>query len=459
MINALEDKLETMRSFYNSGATKTFAFRKQQLLQLKNIVLQHEDALYDALYTDLKKSREETWVTETGFFITELNDAIRNLSRWMKPEKVSTNLLNMPSSSYVMNEPLGVVLIIGPWNYPFQLLFTPLIGAIAAGNCVVLKPSEFAPATARVMKDIVAKAFDEKYVLYVEGDGAAVVPAMMNSFVFDHVFYTGSTTVGKIIYGMAAKNLVPVTLELGGKSPCIVEADANIQVAAKRIAMTKFSNCGQMCVAPDYILVHASVKAQLTAALQQAIEQFYTGNAAAAAGYGKIINEKQFDRLTGYLANEKIIYGGSFDRAGLFIAPTLLDEPALTAPVMQEEIFGPILPIIAFTSKAAALNIVAQHKNPLAFYVFTENDQTAQEWVSGVAFGGGCINNASLHLTNYNLPFGGRGFSGTGHYHGRFSFNTFSHKKAVMKTPTWFDPAIKYPPFQGKLKLLKWIIR
>ncbi|MEP6846773.1 MAG: aldehyde dehydrogenase family protein, partial [Panacibacter sp.] len=239
MLETLKQKLEQQRSYFNSGATKSYAFRKEQLQKLRRAVLQHEEAIYDALYTDLKKSREETWVTETGFFIAEINDAIRKLHKWMQPEKVKTNLLNLPSSSYTMSDPLGVVLILGPWNYPLQLLFTPLIGAIAAGNCVVLKPSEFAPATAAVMKEIITKTFDENYILFVEGDGATVVPDMMNNFVFDHVFYTGSTAVGKLIYQMAAKNLVPVTLELGGKSPCVVESDANIDITARRIALTK----------------------------------------------------------------------------------------------------------------------------------------------------------------------------------------------------------------------------
>lgn len=292
MSESLLQKLDTMRNHFNSGATKSFAFRKEQLQKFRDVVLQYEDALYDALYIDLKKSREETWVTETGFFIAEINDAIRNLQSWMKPKKVKTNLLNMPSSSYVMSEPLGVVLVIGPWNYPLQLLFTPVIGAIAAGNCIVVKPSEFAPATANVMKEIISKTFDEKYILFIEGDGATVIPEMMNSFVFDHVFYTGSTTVGKIIYQMAAKSLVPVTLELGGKSPCVVESDANIEVAARRISMTKFSNCGQMCVAPDYVLVHASVKDKLLEALKKTIEKFFTTDPSTAYSYGKIINEK-----------------------------------------------------------------------------------------------------------------------------------------------------------------------
>jgi len=340
-----------------------------------------------------------------------------------------------------------------------QLLFTPIIGAIAAGNCVVVKPSEFAPATSNVMKEIITKTFEENYILYVEGDGAAVVPEMMNNFVFDHVFYTGSTTVGKIIYQMAAKNLVPVTLELGGKSPCVVESDANIEVAARRIALTKFSNCGQMCVAPDYLLVHESVKDKFIEALKKSIEKFYTTDPATAYSYGKIINEKQFTRLINYLQHANIIYGGNHDSAKLFISPTIIDNVDLSSPVMQDEIFGPILPIIIFNKKEEALKIIEQHKNPLAFYVFTQSNTKEREWLDSVAFGGGCVNNASWHLTNYHLPFGGRGFSGTGAYHGTFSFDTFSHKKAIMKTPTWFDPDIKYPPFKGKLKLFKWVIK
>ena len=459
MSETLQQKLDQMRSYFNNGATKSFAFRKAQLQKFRNAVLQHEEDLYAALYSDLKKSKEETWVTETGFFIAEINDAIRHLHKWMKPEKVKTNLLNMPSSSYVMSEPLGVVMVIGPWNYPLQLLFTPIIGAIAAGNCVVVKPSEFAPATSNVMKEIITKTFEENYILYVEGDGAAVVPEMMNNFVFDHVFYTGSTTVGKIIYQMAAKNLVPVTLELGGKSPCVVESDANIEVAARRIALTKFSNCGQMCVAPDYLLVHESVKDKFIEALKKSIEKFYTTDPATAYSYGKIINEKQFTRLINYLQHANIIYGGNHDSAKLFISPTIIDNVDLSSPVMQDEIFGPILPIITFNKKEEALKIITQHKNPLAFYVFTQSNIKEHEWLDSVAFGGGCVNNASWHLTNYHLPFGGRGFSGTGAYHGTFSFETFSHKKAIMKTPTWFDPDIKYPPFKGKLKLFKWVIK
>lgn len=452
-------ELNNLRSFYNTGATRPYAFRKLQLKKLKVCIQQYEQELYSALHADLKKSPEECWVTENGFLLAEMNNILRNLEYWMQPESVSTNLLNLPSSSFVLKEPLGVVLIIGPWNYPLQLLFTPLVGAIAAGNCVVLKPSEFATATAAVMKKIIGEIFDPGYILFAEGEGASVIPGMMNEFVFDHVFYTGSTSVGKIIYQLAAKDLVPVTLELGGKSPCVVEAEVDIKVAAKRIALAKFSNAGQMCVAPDYVLVHASQKEKLIGELKKALRHFFGDDASRHENYGKIINEKHFDRLIGYLGDGTILHGGKSARESLFIEPTIMDAINLQSPIMKEEIFGPILPILSFDSREEALAIIAANKNPLSFYVFTSNFRKEQEWLETVAFGGGCVNNASWHLTNHHLPFGGRGYSGTGSYHGKFSFDTFSHKKSVMKTPTWFDPAIKYPPFKGKLRLFKWVIR
>lgn len=451
--------LLSMRSYFETDATKSYLFRKEQLTKLKAAVIEHSHSIQEALNADLKKSPEETWVTETGFLLAEIKNALRNLKKWMSPEKVVTNLLNLPSKSFVMTEPLGVVLIISPWNYPFQLLFTPLVGAIAAGNCAVLKPSEFAPATAAIMKKIIEAAFDRQYIHLIEGDGAVVIPAMMNNFVFDHVFYTGSTNVGKIIYQMAAGNLVPVTLELGGKSPCIVEADANITVAANRIAMTKFSNAGQMCVAPDYLLVHESIKETLTGAFKIALSKFFGDDASQSYDYGKIINEKQFDRLTTYLKQGNILLGGKTNREKLYIEPTIMDNVSLTSSIMQDEIFGPILPILTFTSMDEAKAIIARHKNPLALYVFTSNHKKEEAWLNAIPFGGGCVNNAAFHLTNHHLPFGGRGFSGSGNYHGWFSYQTFSHIKAVMKTPTWFDPAAKYPPFRGKLKLFKWLIR
>ena len=453
------DQLMQLKRHFETGATLSYQFRREQLKKLKESILNHEQDLYDALYADLKKSPEETWVTETGLVIAELSAAIRHLHRWMEPEPIATNLLNFPSASRVIKEPLGVVLIIGPWNYPFQLLINPLIGAITAGNCVVLKPSEFAPATDAVMKKIIEEAFAKDYVLYIQGDGATVIPAMMNNFRFDHVFYTGSTAVGKIIYKMAAEKLVPVTLELGGKSPCIVESDANIKVAARRIGLTKFNNAGQMCVAPDYVLVHESNKAELIKLLQHSLKQFYGEKPEENYNYGKIINEKQFDRVVNYLSQGTIVYGGRSDKQKLFIEPTLLTNVNAHAPVMNDEIFGPVLPIIGFTTSEEAKAVINKNPNPLAFYVFTSSKKKQNDWLQSISFGGGCVNNASWQLTNHHLPFGGRGSSGIGNYHGKYSFEAFSHKKAVMKTPTWFDPAIKYPPLKGRLKLFKWIIR
>jgi aldehyde dehydrogenase (NAD+) len=351
------------------------------------------------------------------------------------------------------------VLIIGPWNYPLQLLFTPLVGAIAAGNCAVLKPSEFAGATASVMKKIVEDSFAPEHILYVEGDGAEVVPAMMNDFRFDHVFYTGSTFVGNLVYKMAAEKLVPVTLELGGKSPCVIENDANARVAARRIAVTKFSIAGQMCVAPDYLLVHENIKEEFIGHLEEALLQFFGGDAGESESYGKIINEKQFDRLQRYLVSGKVILGGRTDRSKLFIEPTIIEGVSQSDQLMLDEIFGPILPLISFNNAAEAKDVIDQHPDPLAFYVFTSSAQKEDWWLQHVSSGGACVNNASWHLTNHHLPFGGRGNSGIGRHHGKFSFETFSHKKAVLKTPTWFDPNIKYPPFKGKLNLFKKVIR
>lgn len=451
--------LEKMRDHFKGGATRSYQFRKEQLKKLKQSILDHEKELYDALHTDLKKSPEEVWATETGMVISELSAAIKNLKSWMSADRVRTNLLNLPSKSRVMKEPLGVVMIIGPWNYPFQLLINPLIGAIAAGNCVVLKPSEFAPATDAVMKKIIELCFPKEYILYVQGDGATVIPEMMNNFSFDHIFYTGSTMIGKVIYKMAAERLVPVTLELGGKSPCVVESDASIKVAARRIVMTKFSNAGQMCVAPDYVLAHHSVINKLVAAMKENIQTFYSDKPEESYNYGKIINEKQFNRIRGYLTTGTMVHGGRTNKEKLFIEPTLLTNVPIDTPVMQDEIFGPVLPILSFSTKEEALAIIRNHPNPLAFYIYTSSSKNEREWLEAVPAGGSCVNNSSWHLTNHHLPFGGRGFSGTGNYHGHFSFDTFSHKRAVMKTPTWFDPSIKYPPFKGKLGLFKKVIR
>lgn len=455
----IEMDVQALRQSFLQGTTRSLEWRRQQLLNLKAALYQHEEAIYAALSTDLKKSKEEAWITEIGFVLAEISHALKHLKRWMRPQKVGTNLLNFPSKSYLIPEPLGVVLIIGPWNYPLQLVLAPLVGALAAGNCAVVKPSELAPATSALLRQVVNTAFQKNKVLLVEGEGATVIPQMMEAFRFDHVFYTGSTQVGTIIYQLAAKQLVPVTLELGGKSPTVIEADANLEVAARRIAVTKFSNAGQMCVAPDYLLVHHSVQAPFVQYLKKAIHDFYVSDAVRDYHYGKVVNKRQFDRLLQYLQEGNVLYGGTYDAQTLHLAPTLITDVQPDATVMQEEIFGPLLPILTWEKEQDALSIIARNNNPLAFYVFTENDKKADWWMAQVPAGGGCINNVTFHLTNHNLPFGGRGNSGIGAYHGQYSFDTFSHKKGVLKTPTWFDPAFKYPPFKGKLNLLKKFMR
>ena len=454
----MKTQMEALRQYFQSGATQPYAFRIQQLERLKKAVLESEKVLYEALYADLKKTDEDAWATEIGFFLSELNDTIKHLKEWMQPKYVSTNLVNMPSTSFTIQEPLGVVCIIAPWNYPFQLLFTPLIGAIAGGNCAVLKPSEFAPATAKVMGKIIDSLFPDNFVLYLEGEGATVLPPLLSEYRFDHIFYTGSTAVGKIIYKYAAEKLVPVTLELGGKSPAVIASDANLRVAARRLANPKFSNCGQMCIAPDYILVPTHLKDALIKELVIALQSFYGVDAEASEHYGKIINDKQWLRLTSYLSEGVIVYGGKSNREKLFIEPTIMTGIHPDAKIMQDEIFGPILPILTYESKEEALAVIQKNPNPLAFYVFTENKEDEDYWLTNVPSGGACVNNATMHITNHELPFGGRGFSGTGGYHGKSSFDTFTHTKSVLKTPTWIDPGFKYPPYKGKAWLLKRLI-
>ena len=447
-----------MRKYYNSGATRRYDFRRQQLLTLREAILRSETEFNRALYKDLRKTPEEAWVTETGLLLQEINHTLKHLKQWMRPERVGTNLLNLLSVSYVHPSPKGVVLIIGAWNFPLQLLLIPFVGALASGNCAVLKPSEYAPATAAVIAKVIAEVFPKELALVVEGDGAEVVPSMMTAFRFDHVFYTGSSPVGKSVYQMAARELVPVTLELGGKNPCIIEKDADLKVAARRIAVGKFTNAGQMCVCPDYLLAHADIKDKLIDLLRTNITTFYGDHLANGFGYGKIVNEKRFDKLVSYLSEGRVVAGGEHDRSKLFIAPTILDNVSLNASVMQEEIFGPILPVFSFRTDAEAANIIDRNPNPLSFYVFTGSSRKEKEWLEKTQFGTACVNNAAWQFTNHYLPFGGIGHSGTGAYHGKHSFDAFTHKKAIMKTAAWFDPAVKYPPLKGKLKLLKWLV-
>jgi aldehyde dehydrogenase (NAD+) len=451
--------LQHIRAYYNSGATRSYAFRKQQLKALKQALLRHEQEIYDALYADLGKSKEESYLTELGLVLAEISYMLKNLSGWMKPKKVSANAINFPSGSTLYRDPLGVVLIIGPWNYPLQLVMMGVTGAIAAGNCVVIKPSELAPACATVIEKIIRSAFSPEYVTVIQGDGKQVIPHVMNGFRFDHICFTGSVPVGKIVYELAAKQLVPVTLELGGKSPAVVEPDANIPVAARRLVFGKFTNAGQTCIAPDYVLVHNTVKERLVKEMRRAIEAFYGDNSSHSYDYGKIINEKRFDVLVSYLEQGRILFGGAYDRERRWIAPTLMDQVLPDAPLMTEEIFGPLLPILSFNTTNEALEVINRHPNPLAFYIFTKSRRKEKAWISALPFGGGCVNNTLAHFANPHMPFGGVGNSGMGSYHGKFSFDTFSRPKPVLKSPVWIDPSVKYPSFEGKLKLLKMAIR
>jgi aldehyde dehydrogenase (NAD+) len=375
MQNTLTDQLQAMRKYYNSGETLSYIFRKEQLIKLRTAVLQFEAEIYYALYTDLKKSKEESYASELGLLIAEINTALKNLQRWMRPQSAGTDLVNFPSSSKIYRDPLGVVLIIAPWNYPLQLLLIPLVGAIAGGNCVLLKPSELATATASVIEKIIEATFENKYIKVIQGDGAAVIPEMMNAFRFDHVFYTGSIPVGKIIYGLAAKDLIPVTLELGGKSPAIVEADADLATTARRIVLGKFINAGQTCIAPDYLLVHESVKEQLVRNMKNCINNFYTNDISESYDYGKIINERRFDKLVSYLSEGNILFGGQYDKSRLFISPTLMENVPLHASLMTEEIFGPLLPVHPFKNTGEAMRIVRRNAEPLAFYLFTRSKE------------------------------------------------------------------------------------
>jgi len=455
----LGEPLRQMRDYYDSGATRSYAFRRQQLLALRQAVLSSEQQISIALHSDLGKSPEEVYGTETGLLLAEISTALKHLRDWMHPVTVATNLVNLPSRSKIFRDPLGVVLIIAPWNYPFQLALIPLVGAIAAGNCAVVKPSELSPATSALMEKIISSIYAPQYVRVLTGEGAVLVPALMQSFRFDHVFYTGSIAVGKAVYKLAAPELVPVTLELGGKSPVVIEADANLAVAARRIALGKFLNCGQTCIAPDYLLVHETVKDRFLNMLQDTIRQFFGEDPAASYSYGKIINEKQFDRLLGYLSMGRVVFGGGYDRTRRYFAPTLIDQVALDSPLMTEEIFGPLLPVFGFSRTDEALDLIRRNPNPLAFYLFTASRQTEKQWIEALAFGGGCVNNTSWHFANDHLPFGGIAYSGTGAYHGKYTFDLFSHAKPVMKTPTWIDPSIRYPPFEGKLKWFRRLIK
>ncbi|ODJ50651.1 aldehyde dehydrogenase [Brochothrix thermosphacta] len=443
------------KNFFKTNKTRPIPFRRQQLENLQQALLTYEKPLLNALEKDLGKSEFESYATEIGFCLKSIKTTLKKLEHWDKPKTVRTPLALFSATSKIYNEPYGVVLIIGPFNYPLQLIIEPLIGALAAGNCAVIKTSEMTPNVSRIISDMIHAHFTEEIVIVVEG--VASTTTYLLTLPFNYIFFTGSSVVGKIVYEAAAKLLIPVTLELGGKSPVIVTEDANIKHAAERIVWGKFLNTGQTCIAPDYILVHHSKKAALITTIKEVITAFYDHNTEKNKDYGRIVNEKHFNRLNKIIATDKkyIVAGGKSDANKLFIEPTLLDIPNTSVASMQEEIFGPILPLLTYNDLAEVYTIIDENPTPLALYAFTENKQIATELFDTVSFGGGCWNDTISHVANEHLPFGGVGSSGIGSYHGKTSYDTFSHQKSILKRRSRIRIAFLFPPYKDKIKWLR----
>ena len=451
----IRDKFNNSKAFFNTHKTKNLKFRKQQLKLLSKNIKNHENELLNALYKDLGKSKVEAYATEIGMLLKSIKLMRKELKNWSKTKQTDTPLYLFPTKSYIKKEPYGTVLIIGPFNYPVQLVFEPLIGAIAAGNTAIVKPSELTPHVAIVIKDIIEDTFDEAYVSVVEG-GIEETQALL-SLPFDYMFFTGSEKVGKIVYEAAARKLIPVTLELGGKSPVIVDDTANIKVASERISFGKFTNAGQTCVAPDYILVQRKVKNDLIKALKKTITEFYGENIEKSPDFGRIVNQKHFNRLNDLIQIHKdnVVFGGNSSKEDLYIEPTLLDNITNDNKIMKEEIFGPILPIITYDNFDEVLEIIQSKSKPLSLYLFSEDENMTHRVVEELSFGGGAINDTLMHLANPNLPFGGVGSSGIGQYHGKYSFDTFSHMKSYTFKSTRLESRLFFPPYKGKFKYIK----
>lgn len=451
----IRDKFNNSKAFFNTHKTKNLKFRKQQLKLLSKNIKNHENELLDALYKDLGKSKVEAYATEIGMLLKSIKLMRKELKNWSKTKQTDTPLYLFPTKSYIKKEPYGTVLIIGPFNYPVQLVFEPLIGAIAAGNTAIVKPSELTHHVAIVIKDIIEDTFDEAYVSVVEG-GIEETQTLL-SLPFDYMFFTGSEKVGKIVYEAAARKLIPVTLELGGKSPVIVDDTANIKVASERISFGKFTNAGQTCVAPDYILVQRKVKNDLIKALKKTITEFYGENIEKSPDFGRIVNQKHFNRLNDLIQIHKdnVVFGGNSSKEDLYIEPTLLDNITNDNKIMKEEIFGPILPIITYDNFDEVLEIIQSKSKPLSLYLFSEDENMTHRVVEELSFGGGAINDTLMHLANPNLPFGGVGSSGIGQYHGKYSFDTFSHMKSYTFKSTRLESSLFFPPYKGKFKYIK----
>ncbi len=454
----MQDIVAKQRTFFASKATLDLKFRIKHLKALHASITAHEADIATALKSDLGKGYEEAFMCEIGLTLSELSYQLKHLKKWSRPQRHSTNLVNFGGRSYTVHDPYGVVLVMAPWNYPFMLSLDPLIGAIAAGNTCVLKPSAYAPATSQILADILAEVFPPEYVTVVQG-GREENAALLEQH-FDYIFFTGGVSVGKLVMEKAASHLTPVTLELGGKSPCIVEESADVAMAAKRIAFGKYLNCGQTCVAPDYVLIHESLLDKFTICIAREIESMYGSNPLSNPAYGKIVNDKHYKRLIGLLSSGPLVYGGRHKEETLQIEPSVLTRVDPESPIMQEEIFGPILPILTYQDFDEVIDFVRNRPKPLASYLFTRKRSIIKRWQRELSFGGGCINDTIMHLTTTEMGFGGVGNSGMGSYHGRKSFETFTHEKSILKKSALIDLPLRYQPYpKSLLKLLKMVLK
>ena len=458
-METLREKINKQREYFSTGETKDINFRIEKLKKLRDVLKSEEEKVFEALKKDLMKSSFESYVTEVAMVYDEINMHIKNIKKWSKKRRVKTPLVQFPAKSFIQLEPYGVVLIIGPFNYPFMLTMDPLIGAIAAGNTAVIKPSESAPETSKILKEILEKVFDEKYVLHVNPEkGKEVVEELLKEK-FDYIFFTGSATVGKIVMKAASQYLTPVTLELGGKSPCIIDKDCKLELAARRIVWGKLLNSGQTCVAPDYLYVHKDIEEEFIKKLEEEIKNQFGNNPLESEDYSKMVNEREFNRVLSYIDKEKLVFGGNYNRKTFQIEPTILKNVTWNDPVMEREIFGPIFPILPFEILDEVIRLVNSKDKPLAIYYFSEDKNKIEKVLNSTSSGGVTINDTLVHVSSSYLPFGGVGNSGMGEYHGKYSFDLFSNKKGVMNRKTFLDLKIRYAPFQNKLTIVKKIMK
>ncbi len=452
----IRELIQKQREFFRSGKTRPVHFRLDRLRSLKQAIKNHEQQILDALAKDLGKPEFEAYESEIGITYEEINFALKNLRSWVNPEKVRTPLTIFPSRSFIHTEPRGTALIIGPWNFPFQLIAVPLIGSIAAGNTSIVKPSEVAPATSKILSEIMAKTFSSEFIAVVEG-GAEIARELLAEK-FDTIFFTGGTTVGRMVAEYAARNLTPVILELGGKSPCLVDAGTNLQITARRIVWGKFLNAGQTCIAPDYLLVQRREKAPLLTKMKEQIGRLFGNDPSQSPDYGRIINDRHFERLV-RLIEGNIFTGGDRDQTSRYIAPTIIQDVNLQDALMGEEIFGPLLPVLAYETIEEAIQMIDHHSNPLSLYLFTQQKEVEEKVLNGVAFGSGCINDCLVQFQNPNLPFGGVGTSGIGSYHGKHTFDAFSHRKSIVRASGSLDIPLRYPPYRKRINLLRKLMK